>query len=289
MNARQLIRFFLISVLFSISLGSTPPLAEAWQAVSAATTHTCGLRNDGTLACWGNNLFGQATPPSGTFTQVAAGEFHTCGLRIDGNLACWGSIWVNNSGDVSSFIWGPIKMLSVPGDVAFALLMNGLCEMLEISNVLVLPVIKFQFRFPVSSRYPAATWPVAASAANSGGLACWGNPFAQELINIPSGAFTQASCKNIYSLWHQERRLPWPVGDENRLPSGRATHRDLSSGLRWSDFMPAASGPTERWPAGGTIAVRPGHAAFRRLYPGALAGDFHTCGLQNQRYADLLG
>ena len=35
MNARQLIRFFLISVLFSISLGSTPPLAEAWQAVTA--------------------------------------------------------------------------------------------------------------------------------------------------------------------------------------------------------------------------------------------------------------
>ena len=62
MNAGQLIRFFLISVLFSISLGSTPPGAEAWQTVSAGGWHTCALRNDGTVACWGYNQDGQATP-----------------------------------------------------------------------------------------------------------------------------------------------------------------------------------------------------------------------------------
>jgi len=29
-------------------------------------------------------------PPTGTFTQVSAGGYHTCGLKSDGNLACWG-------------------------------------------------------------------------------------------------------------------------------------------------------------------------------------------------------
>ena len=55
-----------------------------------AAYHTCGLKTDGTLACWGENSYGQATPPAGTFSQVSAGDDHTCGVRTDGTLACWG-------------------------------------------------------------------------------------------------------------------------------------------------------------------------------------------------------
>ena len=38
----------------------------------------------------GNNDSGQATPPGGAFSQVAAGAVHTCGLKRDGTVACWG-------------------------------------------------------------------------------------------------------------------------------------------------------------------------------------------------------
>ena len=69
---------------------ATPPDGTFTQ-VSAGGWHTCGLRTDGTLACWGRNVEGQATPPDGTFSQVSAGEYHTCGLRTDGTLACWGN------------------------------------------------------------------------------------------------------------------------------------------------------------------------------------------------------
>jgi hypothetical protein len=48
------------------------------------------VETDGTLACWGDNYFGQATPPDGAFSQVSAGFYHTCGVRTDGTLACWG-------------------------------------------------------------------------------------------------------------------------------------------------------------------------------------------------------
>jgi alpha-tubulin suppressor-like RCC1 family protein len=57
----------------------------------------CGLKTDGTLACWGDNGFGQSTPPAGTFTQVAAGGYHACGVKTDGAFVCWGD---NNSGQV---------------------------------------------------------------------------------------------------------------------------------------------------------------------------------------------
>jgi alpha-tubulin suppressor-like RCC1 family protein len=59
--------------------------------VSAGYEHTCGVRTDGSLACWGGNYAGQATPPAGAFAQVSAGGGHTCGIRTDGREACWGS------------------------------------------------------------------------------------------------------------------------------------------------------------------------------------------------------
>ena len=31
--------------------------------ISAGSAHTCGVRTDGTLACWGANDFGRAPPP----------------------------------------------------------------------------------------------------------------------------------------------------------------------------------------------------------------------------------
>ena len=38
----------------------------------------------------GENLHGEATAPPGTFSQVSGGVYHTCGLRTDGTVACWG-------------------------------------------------------------------------------------------------------------------------------------------------------------------------------------------------------
>ena len=59
-------------------------------SVSAGGFHTCGVRRDGSVACWGRNEFGQATPPAGEFASVSAGWSHTCGVKQDGTVACWG-------------------------------------------------------------------------------------------------------------------------------------------------------------------------------------------------------
>ncbi|MCJ7509566.1 MAG: RCC1 domain-containing protein, partial [Dehalococcoidia bacterium] len=59
--------------------------------VSAGGYHNCGVRTDGTLACWGAHGDGRTTPPAGTFSQVSAGGYHNCGVRTDGTLACWGA------------------------------------------------------------------------------------------------------------------------------------------------------------------------------------------------------
>ena len=74
-----------------IYVPSNPPYCSfAFTQVSAGDMYTCGVKTDGAVACWGDNYYGQGTPPPGLFTQVGAGEFHTCGLKGDGTAACWG-------------------------------------------------------------------------------------------------------------------------------------------------------------------------------------------------------
>ena len=71
------------------------PTASPFVSVSAGDLHTCGVRSDGSVACWGANYwfgdyYGQATPPTGSFVSVSAGTAHTCGVRNNGSVACWG-------------------------------------------------------------------------------------------------------------------------------------------------------------------------------------------------------
>ena len=74
--------------------------------------HSCALRTDGTLACWGLNVDGQATPPAGTYTAVSAGAVHSCALRTDGTLACWG---LNASVGVAPSVPGPVPPTGLRG------------------------------------------------------------------------------------------------------------------------------------------------------------------------------
>ena len=53
--------------------------------------HGCGIRTDLSLACWGNDWDGQASPPEGEFVAVDAGWTHTCAIRVGGDVTCWGT------------------------------------------------------------------------------------------------------------------------------------------------------------------------------------------------------
>lgn len=95
--------------------GSIPELEQALQ-VSTGTQHTCALFNNGQVACWGNNTYGQLgynTTQSvgdnesvasygfvnigGNAVRIAAGGNHTCAVLDTGSVRCWGR---NNAGQL---------------------------------------------------------------------------------------------------------------------------------------------------------------------------------------------
>jgi len=76
--------------------------AGVFTALSITDAFGCALRADKTLACWGDDAVGQASPPAGEFQSVVTVEvssyvsptgrvaYYACGLRSNGDVSCWG-------------------------------------------------------------------------------------------------------------------------------------------------------------------------------------------------------
>jgi Regulator of chromosome condensation (RCC1) repeat len=67
--------------------------------VSAGGWHTCALKTDGTIVCWGNNVEGETSIPAGLApsTQMSTGFFTTCAVSTGGTVACWGDNYYGES------------------------------------------------------------------------------------------------------------------------------------------------------------------------------------------------
>jgi alpha-tubulin suppressor-like RCC1 family protein len=77
-----------------------------WSQVSAFSNHTCAVRSNGTLWCWGSDSSGQIgngatssnqvspvqeSTSATNWASVSTGDSHTCAVKTNGTLWCWGS------------------------------------------------------------------------------------------------------------------------------------------------------------------------------------------------------
>jgi alpha-tubulin suppressor-like RCC1 family protein len=86
-----------------------------WIDISAGTSHTCGIRSDGSAWCWGEgegigyNSYSPSYVPARVKTSangtgwndwvtIKAGFLNTCGVRTNGTLWCWGDNWTGRLG-----------------------------------------------------------------------------------------------------------------------------------------------------------------------------------------------
>ena len=81
--------------------------------VSTGRFHTCVLRSNGEVYCYGNNDYGQ-TPwyRGGDANAVSAGRDHTCILKNNGNVVCYGN---NLYGQARSYTKGDAVAVAAGG------------------------------------------------------------------------------------------------------------------------------------------------------------------------------
>ena len=84
-------------------------------ALTAGYRHTCAILDDGSVSCWGCNIYGRLgdgtntgrnTPAQTsslgtdrTAVAITAGDYHTCALLDDGSVSCWGNNEYGQLGD----------------------------------------------------------------------------------------------------------------------------------------------------------------------------------------------
>lgn len=226
------------------------------KAISAGGSHTCALHTDGTIACWGANVYGQlgdggttnqfAThdvvwmPGGSTAVAVTAGLDHTCALKADGAMVCWGRNGDGQLGDNTTSDRTSAVTVSVPpGTRAVAIDAGG---------------------FHTCALFGAGT------------VTCWGYNQWGQLGVDPTTTPQRSTPSGTLSLpgGHPTQAIELSVGDSHTcvlLDDGTAAcwgyngNGELGDGTRNTRFVPA------------TTSAQPGGARIRMLS----AGFTHHC------------
>ena len=100
-------------------------LTSGVSAISSGSVHSCALKTDGTVWCWGYNAYGQVGDPSlldalapvqvsglTGIRSIASGGYHSCAITADLGAKCWGQNQYGELGD------GTLVDSATPVDVA---------------------------------------------------------------------------------------------------------------------------------------------------------------------------
>jgi alpha-tubulin suppressor-like RCC1 family protein len=124
-------------------------LGNGISAVTASQFYSCALTTEGTVKCWGQNLYGQlgngtatnsytpvAVPGLTGVVAISSGLAHSCALLATGNVKCWGS---NSNGQVGNGSAGgattPVSVIGVSGAIGIATGQGHSCAVLSNKTV----------------------------------------------------------------------------------------------------------------------------------------------------------
>jgi hypothetical protein len=99
------------SISMSLSLSTSQPVVCSDIAtIAAGSSHTVGLKEDGTMVAVGSNSYGQLNVSSWTnIKAIAAGAYHTVGLKEDGTVSAVG---YSALGQLNVSPWTNIKAIA---------------------------------------------------------------------------------------------------------------------------------------------------------------------------------
>ncbi len=168
--------------------GQTNPPSGTFTAISVHYYHACGLRTDGTIPCWGRNNYGQTNAPSGTFTSVRTWRSHSCGVRDSGVTECWGDQTIGKQKSYTP--GGQFTSISAGGVHWCGLRVDQtiVCDGFHDSPATHPPAGTFN--------YVHANFQYSCGLKSDQALVCWGESGMGQ-VDPPAGQFT-----SLDSGWH---------------------------------------------------------------------------------------
>jgi alpha-tubulin suppressor-like RCC1 family protein len=223
-----------------------PPVTATFStAITTGYVHSCALKVNGDVACWGGGGYGQlgngftgnsslpvTVPLPSAAVSVSAGYAHTCALLVNGDVACWG---LNEDGQIG----------------------NG-------SNVdSLLPVV---VNIGGSAASVSSGAHHTCAVKTSGAAICWGRGDLGQLgssvfassnipvgVNVPGGVLSVSSGGfHTCAIKTNSTAICWGFGGDGALGNG-STNRTAS--------------PVDVSIAGNVIKIS--------------AGEFHTCAIKS--------
>lgn len=272
---------------------SVPPntpsflMTGATQAVSSGKSHTCAIWADGSVACWGDNTFGQATVPAGlgTVSQVSAGGLHTCAVKSDGSVACWGTSG-NGQATVPAGL-GTATQVSTGEWHTCAVKTDG-------------SIACWGFNIIGQTTVPAGLGTVSQVSAgdvhscalkSDGGVACWGyNGVGQTNVPAALGSARQVSAGGTHTCAVKTDGSVacwgWNGKGQTTVPAGLGTASQVSAGTEHTCAI-GADGSVACWGYNGSgqATVPAGLGTVSQVS----AGRLHTCALKLDQTIECWG
>ena len=255
-----------LALAFALPSATSAAATVGAAAVSAGGNHSCGLRTDGTVACWGSNDIGQASPPSGTFSAVSAGGAHSCGVKTDGTLACWGD---DGNGQAS------------PPAGTFSAVSAGLFHSCGVKTGGTLAC--WGANFDAQASPPVGTFTmVSAGGSHScgvktdGTLACWGAN-GDNQASPPSGTFSAVSAGESHTCGVKTdgTLACWGFNGDGQASPPTGTFSAVSAGALHSCGV-RSDGTLACWGFDDNGQASPPAGTFSVVS----AGGLHSCGVK---------
>ena len=230
----------------TVTVAGHSPTCDLFDAVDSSNHHTCAVRKDHTIVCWGDNSYGQSDAPNGQFISVSTGQNHTCAIRTDNTVTCWGVTWNDPLGaftSVSAGGWHSCGVRSSGAVVCWGANRHGQTD--APSGVFT--------SVSASHRH-------TCGVRSSGAVVCWGaNRHGQ--TDAPSGTFTSVSAGVNHSCgvrsngtitcwgYNNERQADAPSGAFTSVSVGvnhscgvRNTNTVVCWGVNWDHQAAAPRG-----------------------------------------------
>ena len=249
------------------------PEPVSFVSVGAGHAHTCGVKADGSVICWGSyrvgafgNSTGRPKPPPGSFVSVGAGDYHNCGLKPDSSVECWGSNILGRSApSASSF-----SSISVGTEHACGVKTDSAVECWG-SNILGKST-------PPTGRFASVSAGVLRTCGvkTDGSIECWGDnargrPPSGSFLSVTVGYFHACSIRTDGSV------ECWGSDSEGQAKPPTGSFVAISAGAHHTCGV-KTDGSVECWGSDFEGRSTPPAGSFSSISDGWN----HTCGVKNR-------